>query len=147
PVAAVRASVTATIAPFASCHREQNHEERWIASEGVTGLEPPRLHHHRVLAALPPSSSPRYRGWREKEGERNREVAAVTSSSSSNFAPLLILLEATMAVQMVAQEKCDPGKFSLMIASDIEKDYEEQEFWTGGCDASADMELIEEFSL
>ncbi|RYR49645.1 hypothetical protein Ahy_A07g036174 isoform E [Arachis hypogaea] len=33
------------------------------------------------------------------------------------------------------------------IASDIEKDYEEQEFWTKGCDASADIELIEEFSF
>ncbi|RYR21495.1 hypothetical protein Ahy_B03g066802 [Arachis hypogaea] len=32
-------------------------------------------------------------------------------------------------------------------ASDIEEDYEDQEFWAGGSDASADMELSEEFSL
>ncbi|QHO16836.1 Protein FAR1-RELATED SEQUENCE [Arachis hypogaea] len=33
-------------------------------------------------------------------------------------------------------------------ASDLEEDYEEQEFWAGGgSDASADMELSEEFSL
>ncbi|XLR08443.1 hypothetical protein S83_036381 [Arachis hypogaea] len=32
-------------------------------------------------------------------------------------------------------------------ASNLEEDYEEQEFWTGDFDASADMELSEEFSM
>ncbi|RYR20995.1 hypothetical protein Ahy_B03g066232 [Arachis hypogaea] len=32
-------------------------------------------------------------------------------------------------------------------ASDLEEDYEEQEFWAGDSDASADMELSEEFSM
>ncbi|QHO05009.1 uncharacterized protein DS421_13g445020 [Arachis hypogaea] len=32
-------------------------------------------------------------------------------------------------------------------ASDLEEDYEEQEFWAGDSDASADMELSEEFSI